>query len=699
MLTFYFGLSIIAGIFSFGLALWVLVKDRHASANRIFSVGMILLGVEAIFNGFSLSAYDISEIYQWQTNRIFVSGFLPGVWLVFSLIFGNSNYKENIKKKKGGIALLFILPIMFFLFFPKYFFVDVHSAIPKGLLLFRMGWAGYAFHVAVLLGIVTLLVSLERTLRASAGHTRWQIKFVILGLCGLWGERIYAVSQTLLYWELDLDLQVLNIATLIIANSLILTGIMRMPSIQLSLYPSQSFLFNSITIMLVGIYFISVGILAKIATHYSFGHGIMLGGFIIFLALLGLSILIFSDRLRIKLKRLIALHFGRPTYDYQKEWIEFTRQTSSILDIRNLSRIIASRISKMMDVLSVTIWLVDSPLKKAEIGGSTSISEKQNPSLSDLSLIVLEMIRAIREKNLPWEYNFLDGDWIDDQEKKKVLAQERIEYCLPLTAGERLLGAITVGEHVGHHPFSVEEFELLKTITDQTAASLLNLKLSEELLEAREMEAFQKLSTFLLHDLKNLASTLSLTLGNMEAHFDNPDFRKDALAVMEQSLNRIKNMCSGLSLLSHRIEIKREVVDLNRMVCDSLKEYDGTMKGKIIKKLTPTPEISVDPDQIRKVLTNMVLNADDALSQGGEIRIETGQRNGWAVISVSDNGSGMSKDFKEKSLFRPFKTTKKQGMGIGLFQSKIIVEAHEGRIEVESEENVGTTFRVLLPMK
>ena len=107
----------------------------------------------------------------------------------------------------------------------------------------------------------------------------------------------------------------------------------------------------------------------------------------------------------------------------------------------------------------------------------------------------------------------------------------------------------------------------------------------------------------------------------------------------------------------------------------------------------------MDPDQIRKVLANMVLNANDALSQGGEIRIETGQRNGWAVISVSDNGSGMSKEFMEKSLFRPFKTTKKQGMGIGLFQSKMIVEAHGGRIEAESEENVGSTFRVFLPIK
>jgi signal transduction histidine kinase len=87
------------------------------------------------------------------------------------------------------------------------------------------------------------------------------------------------------------------------------------------------------------------------------------------------------------------------------------------------------------------------------------------------------------------------------------------------------------------------------------------------------------------------------------------------------------------------------------------------------------------------------------MRNGGEIQVATEQRDGWIVLIVQDNGSGMSKEFMERSLFHPFRTTKKQGMGIGLFQSKKIVEAHQGRIEVESEEGRGSTFRVYLPMK
>jgi signal transduction histidine kinase len=102
-----------------------------------------------------------------------------------------------------------------------------------------------------------------------------------------------------------------------------------------------------------------------------------------------------------------------------------------------------------------------------------------------------------------------------------------------------------------------------------------------------------------------------------------------------------------------------------------------------------------------KVLINLILNANEALAPwkvGGEIRVATRRTNGWVELSVSDNGPGMSREFIDRSLFLPFKTTKKQGMGIGLFQSKMIVEAHRGRIEVESREGEGTTFRVLLPV-
>jgi putative PEP-CTERM system histidine kinase len=278
------------------------------------------------------------------------------------------------------------------------------------------------------------------------------------------------------------------------------------------------------------------------------------------------------------------------------------------------------------------------------------------------------------------------------------LPEARIRYCVPFSAGGRVLGLMTLGERVEYQPFSFEEFDLLKTMADQTAASLLNLTLSEDLRKAKELEAFQTLSSFVVHDLKNLASTLSLTMQNLPVHFNNPEFREDALRVISESVSKIKGMCGQLSNLSQRLELNMGETDLQKLVVSSLSCLSGSSELRVIQELQGVPRVRIDPEQIQKVLTNLLLNAREAIGNGGEIRVATEQRDGWAVISVSDNGCGMSKGFIEQSLFRPFKTTKKQGMGIGLFQSRMIVEAHGGHIEVESEEGKGSTFRVFLPI-
>jgi signal transduction histidine kinase len=120
----------------------------------------------------------------------------------------------------------------------------------------------------------------------------------------------------------------------------------------------------------------------------------------------------------------------------------------------------------------------------------------------------------------------------------------------------------------------------------------------------------------------------------------------------------------------------------------------------LVKDLAPLPRLHFDPEQMLKVATNLIFNAREAVPpSSGQVRIQTAQRNGWVTLTISDNGCGMSPEFLTRSLFRPFQTTKKNGLGIGMFQSKMIVEAHKGKIEVESELGKGTTFTISLPLR
>ncbi|HLV02274.1 MAG TPA: ATP-binding protein, partial [Acidobacteriota bacterium] len=211
------------------------------------------------------------------------------------------------------------------------------------------------------------------------------------------------------------------------------------------------------------------------------------------------------------------------------------------------------------------------------------------------------------------------------------------------------------------------------------------------------MEAFQNMSAFFIHDLKNLASRLSLTVQNLPVHFDKPEFREEALGVISHSVDKIKEICTRLTLLKQKVELHPREVDLNEIVKSVVEEFKGNWKGELVENLEEMPAVRLDPEQIQKVIVNLILNAVEASGDEGKIRVQTGASDGRIILQVADTGCGMSPEFVEKQLFHPFRTTKKQGMGIGLFHSKVIVEEHGGRIEVETQPGEGTTFRVVLP--
>jgi len=400
------------------------------------------------------------------------------------------------------------------------------------------------------------------------------------------------------------------------------------------------------------------------------------------------------------MKRFISRNFSRPLYDYRKEWEKFSRQTTSVTEIKDLCAAVTKMVCRTLEILSVSIWLVDEPQDKIKLGGTTVFSEGELQELPSIEEDVLELIRIMRRDNLPLDFDYSSGDWVKEGKGSNgdFFSRTRVRHCIPLIASGRFLGVMTLGDRVGGESFSSEDFDLLKTIADQTASSLLNLKLSDQLRQAKEMEAFQSMSAFFIHDLKNVASKLSLMTQNLPVHFDNPEFRNDTVRTISQSLAKINGMCSRLSSLSQKLEFKKTETDLNELIGKTISGLDGCCKISLLQDLKLIPKLLVDSEQMQKVLTNLILNANDAVGNGGEIRISTIQKDGWVCISVQDNGCGMSREFIEQSLFRPFKTTKKQGMGIGLYQSKIIIEAHHGKIEVESEEGRGTTFRVFLPI-
>jgi putative PEP-CTERM system histidine kinase len=354
----------------------------------------------------------------------------------------------------------------------------------------------------------------------------------------------------------------------------------------------------------------------------------------------------------------------------------------------------------VFQVLSVTMWLVDEKKEQLIFAASTSLSEARAGALNPKNHDAAGVIEALRKNPEPVDIDSSKELWAATLRSchPDEFRKDGNRVCVPMVVGDEILGMMIFGDRVGGAAFSGQDFDLLKCVGDQTAASLLNARLSQKLLQAKELEAFQTMSAFFVHDLKNAATTLNLMLQNLPMHFDDPAFREDALRSTAKTVAHINHLINRLSLLRRELKNNPIASDLNELVAQSLADWEKTSAVNLIKNFQPLPQIILDQEQLLKVITNLVLNAKEAVTPDGQIRIETRRSNGWAVLSVSDNGCGISPEFLNRSLFRPFQTTKKNGLGIGMFQSKMIVEAHKGRIEVESEPDKGTTFRIYLPL-
>jgi len=557
-----------------------------------------------------------------------------------------------------------------------------------------------AMYFFSLVTCVLVLTNLERTYRASVGTMRWRIKYVVLGLGVLFAARIYTNSQCLLFRAANPPLQMANSVVLIMACLLILRAAFRSGHFEVSVYPSHAVLQHSFTILLTGVYLLMVGVFAKVVTWLGGDASFTLKTFIILVSLVLLSMLLLSDRVRLYTKRFVSRHFQRPLYNYATVWKSFTEGTASHVEQKQLCQAVVKLVSDIFQVLSVTIWVIDAKREELSLAASSSLSDSTAGDLKPMGTEAAELIRALRIRKEPVDIEIANESWAETLKKCHPIEFRKGGHriCVPMSARDEILGLMVVGDRVAGIPFSTQDFDLLKCVGGQAAASLLNLSLSQRLMQARELEAFQTMSAFFVHDLKNTVSTLSLLLQNFPAHYHDPAFREDALRGIGKSVHHINDLIRRLTLLRQEMAIKPAEADLNQIVTNALEGLEGAQHVQLGRELQPLPKQLLDAEQLEKVVLNLLLNAKEALNGGGEIRVATRVRNNWTVLSVTDNGCGMTREFVERSLFRPFQTTKKNGIGIGMFQSKMIVEAHHGKIEVETSPENGTTFRVLLPL-
>jgi putative PEP-CTERM system histidine kinase len=682
------------------LALAAVARRRHNVSHWSFAAAMALMAFEAATSGTTKGMTSVGAVARWEQWRMIVISFQPGAWLVFSLCYARGSRLDYLRKWRWPVAVAILLPIALAFAFREQQVASVKWDYTNARWVVLLDWAGMATYGFVLVSAVVSLMNFERTFRAAVGTTRWRIKFMLLGVAVLLVVRIYTSSQEILFRSVGLPLEWLNSVALVLATVLIARSFFRAGNFDVDVYPSHSVLQGSITVLLAGVYLVLVGALAKVATYLGGDASFALKAFVGLVALVVFAIVLQSDLARLRLRQFVSRNFQRPIYDYRAVWTKFTASSSSRVEQADLCRSLARLIAETFQALSVAIWVVDEKRESIELAASTFLSETLAPQLRLDGPEGMRLVDQLQVHAKPVDIELIESDWAASLRRlhpnQFQVGGHRI--CVPLVSHGEFIGLIIVGDRVGGAEFAFQDFDMLSCVGDHVTAGLRNAQLSRKLLQAKELEAFQTMATFFVHDLKNAASTLNLMLQNLPEHFDDPAFREDSLRGISKTVTHINSLTRRLSLLRHEQAFQMVDSDLNSLVESALAGLQQGAGSILSRDLRPVPRVQLDPEQFSKVVTNLVLNATEAVSAAGRVTVATGVETSWVVLTVADNGSGMSAEFLSRGLFRPFQTTKKSGLGIGMFQTKMIVEAHGGRISVASLPGEGTTFQVFLPV-
>ena len=410
-----------------------------------------------------------------------------------------------------------------------------------------------------------------------------------------------------------------------------------------------------------------------------------------FTVVAALVIFLGSERTRHRLWVAVGQHLFRTKHDYGEAWIRLTAIVSTADTAAVLLQQTVAFCRELLCVPEVSVWLADAAGAFRRIVTASADSPRGRLEDADdcgpLAHAAASPILQLAEVRDAAQLGRITG----------------ASFSGPLLVNGRTVGVLAVGSSAAPATLDEEDRQVLRHVAAQVASSLGLFQLGEEIAETRAVRSLDRVSTFVLHDLKNLVAQQSFVLENAAQFGGDPRFVTDALAAFEDSTNRMRALIRRLHAKKPGLPIAGKQCDLLALVRDLLGQPQimlprGCRLHLELPADTAACVVPVDRDDLTQVLTNLLVNAAESLrSADGDVTVAIAPvAAGWQ-LTVRDTGCGIPAAFLRDKLFRAFHTTKKGGLGIGLYQCKTVIEASGGSITLTSREQVGTTATVVLP--
>jgi len=471
----------------------------------------------------------------------------------------------------------------------------------------------------------------------------------------------------------------------------------RMPGWRLDIQVSRGVVFHTATLLVSGLFMVAVATIGYGLRFFGDAWGAVAQTLLVFVSLVSLVALIASVRLRARLRVLIARHFFSYRYDYRREWLKLTELvaqpdapgngTLSHRALRGLCALVESPAGALWLRSEDGTWTCDA---------QSGVSPREPIAADD------PLVRFLAERGwiveLP-EWQAHPGRYGDLGVPDWLAADPEAWLIVPLVLHDQLAALVQMQRPAAPAPLDWEVRDMLKTAGRQVAGYLAVRQAVENLVQARQFDSFNRMSAFVVHDLKNLVAQLALLLKNAARHRNNPAFQQDLLDTVDNVLQRMQGLLMQLRAGTRPIEQAAPLP-----LADTLRTAVAAKQGL---RVQPALEIAPDVEQaavvaqrdrLERVVGHLLQNAVEATPPDGSVRIAARCEGRHAVVEVIDTGRGMSRAFIETCLFRPFTSTKEHGMGIGAFESRDYVREIGGTLAVASAEGRGTTFTLRLPI-
>lgn len=559
----------------------------------------------------------------------------------------------------------------------------------RGLLTFMSGGR-------VMLSVIGLL-ALENLFRNAEPKVRWAIKYFCFGLGTILAFDFFFYADAALFGRVDMTFFDARGFVNALVSPLLAIAISRATLWEIDIHVSRAAVFHSAALIGSGVYLIGMAAAGFYLKEVGGEWGRILQILFLASAVLVLIVIFSSASFRAKVKVWISKHFFSYKYDYREEWLRFIRTIASVDTGVGLHDRILRSVADITQADAGGLWVLR-PEDRAYLPTALWHMGDRPPAEPAQG----DLVRFLDETH--WvvdldDYRRDPGRYKNAELPEWLETDERFWLVVPLIYRDSVQAFLILGDPKARRGLDWEDFDLLRTVGHQAASYLAEQQAMNDLSDARRLEDFNRRSAFIVHDIKNVVSQMSLMLQNAQRFGDNPEFQKDMLATVSNSVARMKELLERFK--GAQEEDRRDASDLVSLnvVVRQVAQAWRKQKEDLQVEIDDTVAVPVQRENMVSILDHLLQNAIEAAGVDGVVSLRQETQGNEILIEIEDDGPGMDEEYIESHLFRPLESEKASGYGLGAYQTRQLVRDMGGRLEVNSEVGRGTTMRVVLPVE